>query len=139
VVTYVLAALCVAMATYLYAAVCLVVGAKTTTFRLVRRRPEDERLDTRLGRLADAVALLTDATQAGFANLASEIELNRRTRTVKGTRAATSRRIARAVGSGRSVQEIAAEEQVSESEVGLHLGLAARSRAAQGRLKPGRA
>lgn len=92
---------------------------------LRRRRDLDlSRLEGRLSRFGEALALLTDTTQSGFASIAGELERTDRRAVPPTTRAATSKRIATAVRRGRTVQQIAADEQVSESEIRLHLGLA---------------
>lgn len=92
---------------------------------LRRRRDLDlSRLEGRLSRFGEALALLTDTTQSGFASIAGELERTDRRPVPTTTRAATSKRIATAVRRGRTVQQIAADERVSESEIRLHLGLA---------------
>src|SRR6185295_5914679 len=83
------------------------------------RRPA--RTDDRLAHFAEALALLTDTTEAGLANVALELESTRR-RTPRGTsRAATAKRIATAVRKGQSIEDIIAAEALSESEIRLHL------------------
>jgi hypothetical protein len=83
------------------------------------RRPA--RTDDRLAHFAEALALLTDTTEAGLANVALELESTRR-RTPRGTsRAATAKRIAAAAGKGQSIEDIVAAEALSESEIRLHL------------------
>src|SRR5882757_3458964 len=78
----------------------------------------------RLAHFAEALALLTDTTEAGFANLAAELQ-TRRQASRTSSRTATAKRIATAVRRGRSLDEIASSESLSESEIRLHLGLAA--------------
>lgn len=94
---------------------------------LLRRRASGEvaRLEARLAHFAEALALLTDTTQSGFTTVAAELERTDRRRAPSVSRAATARRIVTAAQAGRSIQDIAAVEEVSESEVGLQLGLAA--------------
>ena len=94
---------------------------------VVMRRRQDldlTRLEQRLAHFGEALALLTDTTQAGFASVASELERTGARRTTTTSRAAASRRIVGAAKKGRSIQDIAASEDVSESEIRLHLGLA---------------
>lgn len=101
---------------------------------LLIRRParESARVEARLAHLAEALTMLTDTTQAGFASLAGELARREPPRAAVATgpaavptgRAATSKRIVSAVRKGRSIQDVAANEGVSESEVRLHLGLA---------------
>jgi hypothetical protein len=80
----------------------------------------------RVANLGAALALLTDTTEAGLASVAVELE---RVGTLKrpattATRRATSKRITTAARNGRTLEEIAASEALSESEVRLHLQLA---------------
>lgn len=89
-----------------------------------RRHLDLSRLEGRLSRFGEALALLTDTTQSGFASIAGELERSGRRPAPTTSRAATSKRIVTAVKRGRSVQQVAADEQVSESEIRLHLGLA---------------
>lgn len=101
---------------------------------LRRRRDLDlSQVDSRLAQFAEALSLLTDTTQSGFATVARELERDgtRRPKTV--ARGAAARRIASAVKKGRSIQDIASDEQVSESEVRLHLGLGDEPKAAPAR------
>ena len=110
------------MTTYLLIALTVVVVAQTAMLWSVwsmLRRPA--RTDDRLAHFAEALALLTDTTEAGLANVALELESTRR-RTPRGTsRAATAKRIATAVRKGRSIEDIVATEAISESEIRLHL------------------
>lgn len=80
----------------------------------------------RVANLGAALTLLTDTTEAGLASVAVELErvgtLKRSATTT--TRRATSKRISTAAKNGRSLEEIAAIEALSESEVRLHLQLA---------------
>lgn len=91
---------------------------------LWRQHRHGSSLDVRVRRLTDALALLTDTTQSGLASVAAEIERSRRSRPSGGGRVATAKRIAHAVERGRPLRDVAADEQVSESEIRLHLGLA---------------
>jgi Flp pilus assembly protein TadB len=108
--------------TYLMIALILVIVAHTAILWRVWsqvRRPA--RVDDRLAHFAEALALLTDTTEAGLANVALELESTRR-RTPRGTsRAATAKRIASAVRKGSSIEDIVAAEAISESEIRLHL------------------
>jgi hypothetical protein len=92
-----------------------------------------ERLDDRMAHLLAGVSLLTDTTEGALRDVAAEIT---RLGAVKESarpraRAATQRRVAVAARRGRTVQDIAASEQVSEGEVRLRLQLdrAAKERA----------
>jgi hypothetical protein len=80
----------------------------------------------RVAQLTSALELLTDTTEEGFVNVASELErLGAKPLAPGSTRRATTRRIAAAAKKGASVESIAAAEALSESEVRLHLGLEA--------------
>ncbi|MEZ5290622.1 MAG: hypothetical protein R2745_06040 [Vicinamibacterales bacterium] len=78
----------------------------------------------RVEKLTAALELLTDTTEEGFVNVTSELErLGARPPATGSTRRATTRRIAAAARKGRSLEDIALTESISESEVRLHLGL----------------
>jgi hypothetical protein len=130
--------------TYALAGLTLVILAQTVvTWRLSTRIRAAERLDRRLSHFAEALALLTDTTETGLANVATELEQAGRRRgsrpaatanehrsASRSTRPkATARRIATATRGGTPVGEIAAAEGMSESEVLLHLGMSAGTRA----------
>lgn len=95
---------------------------------LLRKRrgpdPELSRIETRLARFGEALSLLTETTQSGFASVAAEVERAGTKRSATTGRASASKRIVTAVRKGRSVQDVAADEEVSVSEIRLHLGLA---------------
>ena len=84
-----------------------------------------ERLDDRMTHLVAGVSLLTDTTEGALRDVATEINRLAGTReTVRPrVRATTQRRVTAAARRGRSVQDIAAREQVSEGEVRLRLQL----------------
>jgi hypothetical protein len=82
------------------------------------------RFSDRLAHLAAALELLTDTTEAGLGNVAVALEKGSSTRAARATRSATSRRITTAARRGSLVEEIAASELMSESEVRLHMTLA---------------
>jgi hypothetical protein len=84
----------------------------------------------RLSRLADGLALLTDTTEAGLATLASAIEArdqsDRRRQTVRPPAPRkTTRRVMTAVRKGDDIGRIIERESLSESEVRLHMKMAA--------------
>ncbi len=91
-----------------------------------------ERLDDRMSHLLAGVSLLTDTTEGALRDVATEIT---RLGSIKDAgRPAprmTQRRVTAAARRGRSVQDIAAAEEVSEGEVRLRLQLedAAKERA----------
>jgi hypothetical protein len=108
--------------TYLLIALMLVIVAHTAIlWRISAQLRRQPRMDDRLAHFAEALALLTDTTEAGLANVALELESTRR-RAPRGTsRAATAKRIATAVSKGRTIEDIVATEAISESEIRLHL------------------
>jgi hypothetical protein len=84
----------------------------------------------RLSRLADGLALLTDTTEAGLATLASAIETNaqgdrRRPAARPPAPRKTTRRVMTAVRKGDDIGRIIERESLSESEVRLHMKMAA--------------
>jgi len=83
------------------------------------------RAQARIGRLADAIVMLTDTTEAGLATLVREIEQlgKRRTPPRAASRSSIARRVADAAGRGDDPVRIASRESLSESEVRLHLAL----------------
>ncbi|MEZ5316936.1 MAG: hypothetical protein R2752_05995 [Vicinamibacterales bacterium] len=95
-----------------------------------RRLRALRRIEERMSRLADGVALLTDTTESGLSTVIREVEhLRGRPGGAKaGGRAAVSRRVARAARTGQDVGAIAASERLSESEVRLHLSMAEAAR-----------
>jgi len=93
----------------------------------VQHQAAVERLDDRIAHLLAGVSLLTDTTEGALRDVASEI--NRMAATASAEiprprpRATTQRRIAGEARRGRTVQDIAASEQISEGEVRLRLQL----------------
>ena len=112
--------------TYVVTALTVIVFAQTVAlWRISRGMTGVARLGERMARFAEALALLTDTTEAGLANVANELEQSGRRRASRAAgRASTARRISSAAGRGRSVEEIAAFEALSESEIRLHLHMA---------------
>ena len=87
-----------------------------------RQRAAIARLEERLTHLTAGVSLLTNTTEEGLRGVA--LEIARLTRVTDARPAAvtkTRERIASAAVQGRTVQDIASAEQVSEGEVLLHL------------------
>lgn len=92
---------------------------------LWRRVSELELTRARVQRMGDAVALLSETAEAGFATIAQEIEkLQRVPVRPAATRATVSRRVVKAAGAGDRVEEIARREALSEGEVRLHIAMA---------------
>jgi hypothetical protein len=94
---------------------------------LVLQQRQIARLSDRISHLAAGISLLTDTVEGGLRDVALEIE---RLSGVKAAaprpkaRVGAQRRVATAARRGRSVQDIAAKEQMSESEVRLRLQMA---------------
>lgn len=82
-----------------------------------------EQVGDRLTHFADALSLLTDTTEQGFAGLTATVAESARKGPAKNTTKGTTKRIVAAVKDGRSVAAVAAAECLSESEVRLHLEL----------------
>lgn len=90
----------------------------------------------RIEQLTSALELLTDTTESGFVNVATELtRVGARPATPAAGRRAVTERIVTAMRDGRALADVAADEGLSESEVRLHLGLdaAATPGAASGR------
>lgn len=113
------------MLTYVCIGLALVIVAQTLVIvRVTTALQTLGRFGDRLAHLAAAMELLTDTTEAGLGNVAVALERGGPQRAARATRGATSKRIATAARRGGSVEEIAADELLSESEVRLHLQLA---------------
>lgn len=91
----------------------------------LRLQASIEAIDDRVAHLIAGMSLLTDTTEGGLRDVAAEI--GRQAAAVPAAkppaRATTQRRIAGAARRGRSMQDIAAAEQMSEGEVRLHLNI----------------
>jgi hypothetical protein len=94
----------------------------TTLVSNRRERRRIERLDERLTHLHAGLSLLTNTTEDGLRGVALEVARLAGAAEVKPAAVVSARqRIAAAAVHGRSVQDIAATEHVSEGEVLLHL------------------
>lgn len=93
----------------------------------IRRLRELSHIRERMSRLADGLALLTDTTEAGLSTIIREVQqLSRRSAEPRpAPRAAVAKRVTAAVRQGEDIARIAETESLSESEVRLHLSLAA--------------
>jgi hypothetical protein len=89
------------------------------------------RYEERLGHLGDTMTLLTETTESGFRAMALEIERLATADAQRHVVRPSSTRIASAARRGRSIQQIAADEQVSEGEVRLRLHLNDQGRTAK--------
>lgn len=91
----------------------------------VQHQAAIERLDDRMAHLLAGISLLTDTTEGALRDVAAEV--TRMAATAEASkvrpRAVTQRRIAASAHRGRTVQDIAASEQISEGEVRLRLQL----------------
>ena len=81
------------------------------------------RAEQRVGQLGDALALLTETSEAGFRTMATEIERLAEAGPRRREPRVNVARIAAAVRRGRPVSEVAAAEGLSEGEVALRLHL----------------
>lgn len=116
------------MEVYLLAGGGVMVAALLASFRaMVLQQRRLVRLDERMAHLTASISLLTDTAEGGLRDVAQEIErlasMGAKPAKPKA-RAATQRRVSNAARRGRSVQDIAAKEQMSEGEVRLRLQLA---------------
>lgn len=118
----------IGITTYLAgAAVLLVLAQMALTWRLASAATRIERYEERLERFGDVLSMLAETSESGFKAVATELErIAARTPAKKEPRTSTAR-VARSARKGRSVQEIAAEEDVSEGEVRLRLSLTDRA------------
>ena len=107
---------------YALAALVLIALAEALMIvRLSRALSAVTKFGERIQHLASAMELLTDTTEAGLGNVAVALERSAPQRAVRTTRGATAKRIATAARSGKDIEEIAASESMSQSEVRLHL------------------
>ncbi len=117
------------MEIYVWSGVGLLALALAASFRMhVLQRRKIAKIGDRLAHLTSGIALLTDTVEGGLRDVALEIErlgaaANKPAAKPK-TRAVTQRRVSSAAKRGRSVQDIAAKEKMSESEVRLRLQMA---------------
>ena len=93
-------------------------------WKLVRALAAVEELSGRVTRFGDAVALLTEASEAGFRSTAHEMRRIADAQDHRRDLGDLQRRLSSAAARGESVQQIAAEEHVSEGEVRLRLSVA---------------
>jgi hypothetical protein len=106
------------------AALASVAALLIVVYTAKRQRTTIDRLEDRMAHLIAGISLLTDTTEGGLRDVALEVgRLAGNGGPVRPRVRATQRRIATAVKKGRTVQDIAAAEQVSEGEVRLHLQL----------------
>ena len=117
------------MEIYVWSGAGLLALALAASFRMhVLQHRKIAKLGDRLAHLTSGISLLTDTVEGGLRDVAQEIErlgaaANKPSAKPK-TRAVTQRRVSAAAKRGRSVQDIAAKEKMSESEVRLRLQMA---------------
>ena len=97
--------------------------------RLIALSRLEDDLEVRISSLTRSLELLTDTTETGFNTLAAYLEASPVQKTA--SRTTRQRRVIGAADNGRSVTEIAAQEELAETEVRLRLHLA--RQAAQGK------
>jgi hypothetical protein len=117
---------------YWMAGGAVLIAALMASFRVqVLQHRRLVRLDERMAHLTAGISLLTDTAEGGLRDIAQEIERlaapQAKTARPKA-RAATQKRVSTAARRGRTVQDIAAKEQMSEGEVRLRLQLAQANR-----------
>lgn len=97
---------------------------------LWRRVATFEGARARVDRMGEAIAMLSETAEAGFAAVAQELDKQRRAPVARptATRATIARRVVKAASAGESVEAIARRESMSEGEVRLHLALAESTR-----------
>ena len=113
------------MEPYLIGAVVVIAVAQAATLWFVRRQQQAfDQVENRVAHLTAAISLLTDTTEGALRDLLQRAE-QANARPVKPPRpnAVTARRVNGAARRGRSVQDIAATERLSEGEVRLRLQL----------------
>ena len=103
-------------------AVGLVAACVAVAVRLWLQGRQVKHLDARVAQLGAALALLTDTVEAGFQEVVRQASRPvPEARTAVAPRTNTRRRIRSAAKRGRTVDQIAATEHLSEGEVRLML------------------
>lgn len=114
------------------AGVIVLIQAFLACWTILRLR-ELGHMRERMSRLADGLALLTDTTETGFTTISRQIDsIARRPAPApvpvpaprSSSRSTVARRVVSAAKQGSAVASIAGAEELSESEVRLHLALA---------------
>jgi hypothetical protein len=116
----------------------VVIGQSYLLWRLTRSLGGVQKLDEKLGHYGDALSLLTETTESGFKAVAAELDRTAARPNDGPAKAAikkampapsTAARISAAARRGRTVPEIAADEELSEGEVRLRLHMAKQAQA----------
>ena len=98
-------------------------------WRVLDRLGVLRRFEERLSSLTHTLALLTDITEGCFQAVVSQLQQDQSQKAAATVgRVARQRRMVGAARRGRSVPDIAADEEVAESEVRLRLHLAKQGR-----------
>ncbi|HEY6507717.1 MAG TPA: hypothetical protein VIY56_06865 [Vicinamibacterales bacterium] len=106
-------------------AACLVTACVATALLLWLHGRRAERLAARVAQLSAALVLLTDTVEAGLQDLLRQgVRALPEARTAVTPRVNTRRRVRTAAKRGRTVDQIAATEHLSEGEVRLMLQVA---------------
>ncbi len=92
--------------------------------KLIRRLTALQIMETRIEHVNDALALLTEATEAGFRSTGAELQRVAALQRIGQGPSELQDRLERAAAAGDPVHHIASEEGLSESEVQLRLRLA---------------
>lgn len=112
---------------YAIAAMAVVMAGQTwCLWRVLSRLGVVERVEDRLASLTHTMMLLTDTTETCFQVVANQLEAEQAARAggAAPPRAGRQRRVVTAAKRGKSVGEIAANEEVAEGEARLRLHLA---------------
>jgi hypothetical protein len=110
---------------YILAAIGAVLLFETwCLWRVLDRLYAVGRVEDRLSSVAHSLALLTDTTETCFQIVASRLDDGPAREAVPPGRGMRQRRVVGAARHGKTVAEIAAEEEVAEAEVRLRLHLA---------------
>jgi hypothetical protein len=91
--------------------------------RLIQALGAAARMEEKLGHFGDALSLLTETTETGFVAIANELNKQSGDSLLSKPKSISNARINAAARRGSSVAEIAASEQLSESEVRLRMHL----------------
>jgi hypothetical protein len=110
----------------------LLVLQAALTWSLLRALGRLGPMADKVSQFADALSLLTETAETGFKATALELQrLGTRTeRRADTTGSSTTARVAAAARRGKSLQEIAAHERLSEGEVRLRLNMSEQAKAA---------
>lgn len=92
-------------------------------WRLIQALGSAARMEEKLGHFGDALSLLTETTETGFVALANELSKQSGDSLLSKPKSISNARINAAARRGSSISEIAASEQLSESEVRLRMHL----------------